>query len=416
MKKLLSFVLVFVMAVSMATVAFAAESTSAYEKVTTGELTDGKYVLVAGNGYAPSHLDGSWVLPEQPTVDGDKVTDTKGCEWTLTVNGATVKLTDPNGKSIAPKAPDKNSIVEGECWWTYTYSEGTFAFTAEDGKIVFACNTDSQNGLNRFRGYKSATAANTEVYLSEFTLYKLTEGTVNPVEPPVDPVEPPVDPVEPPVDPVEPPVDPVEPPVDPVEPPVDPVEPAVKVTMQDAPVAGTALKLGMVQTTLGKTLYFAGTTANKEYYLATTEDVNAAADVFVEEVEGGYRLYFMQEGVKTYIDLILKDGKYRNLSLTAEPTTVYNWDSEYKTFYTTVEDTKCYIGTYASFDTMSACKFDFITNDDSCPAHLYLVEENTNPNPTDPEPDPTGDFIAVAFGLMAISGMGLTALAAKKKF
>ena len=143
-------------------------------------------------------------------------------------------------------------------------------------------------------------------------------------------------------------------------------------TMVTSPAAGTAYKWGMTQENLGKTLYFAGTTANKEYYLSTTEDISAATDVYVEEVEGGYRMYFTNaEGTKTYIDMI-KSGDYLNISLTTEPTAVLVWNAEHNTFTATVEGTDCYIGTYNTFDTLSCSKIDYIGT--SFPSHLYTAE------------------------------------------
>ena len=145
-------------------------------------------------------------------------------------------------------------------------------------------------------------------------------------------------------------------------------------TVVDAPVAGVPFKLGMFQANLGKTLYFAGTTANKDYYMATTEDVAAATDVTLEEVEGGYLISFMADGVKTYLD-VYKSGDYINLRLTAEPTAVWTWDAEFKSFVADVEGTAYYCGTYKEYDTLSASKYDYIAT--SFPCNLYASEVKT---------------------------------------
>lgn len=139
-----------------------------------------------------------------------------------------------------------------------------------------------------------------------------------------------------------------------------------------SPVAGTAYKWGMLQETVGKVLYFAGTTANKDYYLATTDDVTAATDVYLEEVEGGYHMYFTNaEGTKTYIDMI-QNGTYLNISLTTEPTAVLTWSADYNTFIAAVGETQCYIGTYSSFETLSCSDIKYI--DSSYPTQLYTAE------------------------------------------
>ncbi len=141
------------------------------------------------------------------------------------------------------------------------------------------------------------------------------------------------------------------------------------------PEEGKAYKLGMLQGNVNKTLYITGNTANKDYYLETTEDITAAIDVYVEEVEGGSRLYFTKDGVKTYIDVIVS-GTYVNIKLTDAPTAVYTWNEEYKTFVTTVtvgeDQVDYYLGTYNTFETLSASKFSYIST--SFPATLYIAE------------------------------------------
>ena len=59
----------------------------------------------------------------------------------------------------------------------------------------------------------------------------------------------------------------------------------------EAPVAGTAYKLGMVQTNAdNKTVYINGKMANT-YYLDTSDDVTKGIDVYLEETTGGFYLY-----------------------------------------------------------------------------------------------------------------------------
>lgn len=152
---------------------------------------------------------------------------------------------------------------------------------------------------------------------------------------------------------------------------------AAEVTVQE-PLPDRAFKLGCEQGNLGKTLYFAGTTANQNYYLATTEDYDAATDVYVEEVNDGYRLYFYAANdVKTYIDAY-QNGTHYNLRLTTAPTAVFTYNYEYNTMVTTVEDgTEVYMGTYNTFNTLSCSKLSYIST--SFPCHLYAEEEEVIP-------------------------------------
>ena len=131
----------------------------------------------------------------------------------------------------------------------------------------------------------------------------------------------------------------------------------------DAPVAGTAYKFALVQNNLGQTLYFTGEMSG--FYLAMSESPFEAVDVFVEDVDGGQRIYFMAGETKTYIDVVPRGedqpGKV-NVVLTAEPTCVYTWDAERKTYTTTVADNTWYLGTYNTYNTISASNTSYIEN------------------------------------------------------
>ena len=148
-----------------------------------------------------------------------------------------------------------------------------------------------------------------------------------------------------------------------------------------APVVDTGYKLGVYQGNLEKGLYFTGNTANKDYYLETTETLSDGIVVYLETVEGGYHIYFMNGDVKTYIDIYV-NGTYINLRLTDAPTAVFVWNSDYNTFTTDVgeDPVTYYIGTYNTYNTLSASKFDFISS--SFPVHLYELPPCTHPNTT----------------------------------
>ena len=141
----------------------------------------------------------------------------------------------------------------------------------------------------------------------------------------------------------------------------------------------TAFKFALVQGNLEKTLFFAGSMSGN--YLATTEDAVAAEDVYVEAVEGGYRLYFFAGETKTYIDIHeYKEGK-ASIRLTTEPTATFVWNEELHLFTTNVAGEDRYLGTYNTFNTISASATSYITGDNASkigvsqfPAYLYKVE------------------------------------------
>ena len=179
-----------------------------------------------------------------------------------------------------------------------------------------------------------------------------------------------------------------------------------------APVAGGTYKLGLWQASLKEYYYFAGTVANKDYYMQTTADFAAATDVTVEAVEGGYRLSFMDGSTKKYLDIYVS-GTYVNARITDAPTAVYTWNATHKTFVANIDGTEYYLGTYTSFNddgtikgdytTLSASKLSYLSGDSSYPTHFYAEQ-----------PAKTGDISSVFVALLAVSAIGAGALISKK--
>lgn len=179
-----------------------------------------------------------------------------------------------------------------------------------------------------------------------------------------------------------------------------------------APVAGGTYKLGLWQASLKEYYYFAGTVANKDYYMQTTADFAAATDVTVEAVEGGYRLSFMDGSTKKYLDIYVS-GTYVNARITDAPTAVYTWNATHKTFVANINGTEYYLGTYTSFNddgsikgdytTLSASKLSYLSGDSSYPTHFYAEQ-----------PAKTGDISSVFVALLAVSAIGAGALISKK--
>ena len=126
------------------------------------------------------------------------------------------------------------------------------------------------------------------------------------------------------------------------------------------PAAGT-YKYALVQAERGETLYFAG--AMNGNYLATTTNAGAAADVTIEEVEGGFRFYFMDGEVKTYIDINeYAEGK-AGVRLTTEPTATFVWNAECGVFTAEVAGAPRYLGTYGTYNTISASDIKYIAGE-----------------------------------------------------
>ena len=136
------------------------------------------------------------------------------------------------------------------------------------------------------------------------------------------------------------------------------------------PVAGTAYKMMIVQGNKSNAnLWFTGNEKpNYPWYLLSTQNKAEAIDVYLEEVTGGLRLYFMVGSTKTYLDMH-KDDTHYSLRLTTTPTAVYTWNAEHKTLVATVEGVDCFIGTSGTYDTFSCNKLEKIST--SFPACFY---------------------------------------------
>lgn len=123
------------------------------------------------------------------------------------------------------------------------------------------------------------------------------------------------------------------------EQPTTPPAPNPTMGVVDAPVVGVPYKFGMIQPNLSTTdvYYICGGMA-ATYYLATNTSVSSALDVYLEEADGGYYMYAMVGGVKTYINAVVS-GTHVNAKYQDAPATVYTYDAELKTvkFPATVE-------------------------------------------------------------------------------
>ena len=129
----------------------------------------------------------------------------------------------------------------------------------------------------------------------------------------------------------------------------------------EVPEVGGTYKYALVQAELGKTLYFTGAMSGN--YLATSENPTEAVDVTIEEVEGGVRFFFMDGETKTYIDIHeYQEGK-AGVRLTAEPTATFVWNEECKVYTAEVAGAPRYLGTYSTYNTMSASDVKYIAGE-----------------------------------------------------
>ena len=249
-----------------------------------------------------------------------------------------------------------------------------FVLEAADGGYMIKCAVANYNGnpqyLEIYSGYLTCygLSATSNVDLYVFALEDATGAAGTVVE--LTPGQTPDDPENPDV----------------------PSQPAGEI---ETPVAGTAYKLALIHGGKGNAkMFFTGVPkANYPWYMMMTTNEAEAIDVFVEEVDGGLRLYFTIDGTKTYLDMH-KDGTHYSLRLTTEPTAVYTWNTEYKTFVTMVDDKECFIGTSGTYDTFSCNKMEFIAT--SYVAHLYGEGGTVTPEQPAEKPATLAEQIAAA--------------------
>jgi hypothetical protein len=308
----------------------------------------------------------------------------------LTLTAEVVVLTVEAGASegtVALKAPDGYLYYDAEVGgnsmhtkaekdaaasWVITFADGVASImNAADNARFLQFNFNANQ--ERFVCYKGTQ--------ENVVIYKLGAGAQPPVENPTEP---------------------------PVEEPTEPAGPTVTVTPVTAPAEGTAYKFGLFQGKNQKQVYVTGEVSGR--YLSTTEDHTAAADVYAEAVEGGYKFYILVEGAKNYITVYNNDEGKLSVKFDAAGTSVYAYNAECNNWVTTMEGETYYLGTYNNFDTVSASKTSYINAENTgvsqFPASLYTVtvEENN---------DNTGDMIGVVIALLAVSGMGISVLKRK---
>ena len=336
-----------------------------YVKVTRADqFVSGEYVMIVKTGYAPGVVDGNWVSAVQPTVSGNTVTNAAGGVWTLTVNGTSVTIADANGNVIKPVGGNSNGISTGEYAWNWIFnSNNTFTFAGVGSDTVYLASntstTENTGGFNRFRAYKTTTVnGNPNGYPFEFTLYKLGGEYVEPEA-------------------------------------TEPTE-AFSAQVVANPQVNTAYKFGLDKGD-GAVLFFTGAPdAAKDYYLATSTDASLAVDVYLETTDGGYYLYFNNNGVKTYIRVYTRTDEPHKakIQLTVDaPEEVLAYDEDVMTLIYDDGTNAFYMGTYGTYSTISASNTSYITGSNAgtvdvsqFPARFYAVEvEGDEPEVTEPE-------------------------------
>lgn len=115
------------------------------------------------------------------------------------------------------------------------------------------------------------------------------------------------------------------------------------------------------------------------YYPATTTNPAKAADVKVKTVEGGYQILV---GSK-YLEIV-QSGTYTNVVFSESASIAWAYDADLNTFTYELAGNTYYLGTYKTYNTLSASTVDKAAT--SFVGHLYTVEyeEEEKPEPIEP--------------------------------
>ena len=128
----------------------------------------------------------------------------------------------------------------------------------------------------------------------------------------------------------------------------------------ETPAADTAYKLYYYQAKLGKYLYLSGQMDG--YYLGTTEKADKAVDVYLEAVEGGFKLYIMDGEAKKYIN-VFKSGNYTNIEYADATENVFKYDTTLGAWVVTMSDGDYYLGTYGTKTDLRPSAVSYISGD-----------------------------------------------------
>ena len=152
----------------------------------------------------------------------------------------------------------------------------------------------------------------------------------------------------------------------------------------EMPEVGKAYKFALNQNSLTPpaTLYLTGEMSGN--YLATTTNILKAVDVYIEETDGGYYVYFNAGEAKKYVNITTytkDDGSLKNTQkIEAAPSVPYTWDAERCTLVADLGDLgKYYLGTYGTYTTISTSNVSYISDITKIgvsqfPAGLYDVQ------------------------------------------
>ena len=126
-------------------------------------------------------------------------------------------------------------------------------------------------------------------------------------------------------------------------------------------------KLEMYQASKKETYYFTGSMSG--YYFASSTDITEAVDLYAEEVDGGYNVYFMSGSTKNYLYIELS-GTHINAKF-GSTKAVWYVDPTYGCLTTEVSGAKYFLGTYSDYVTFGGTAYSRL-NDSTADVSQYI--------------------------------------------
>ena len=108
-----------------------------------------------------------------------------------------------------------------------------------------------------------------------------------------------------------------------------------------------------------KVLYLDGGVSGR--YLTTTEDASKAITLYAEKVDGGFKFYILVDGAKQYVNLYNNAESKLSVNYDANGTSVFAYNALVNAWVTEFDGTEYYLGTYNTYNTISASKLSYIT-------------------------------------------------------
>ena len=121
------------------------------------------------------------------------------------------------------------------------------------------------------------------------------------------------------------------------------------------------MKVAQNNASVNKVLYFNGAPdATQTKFLGTTEKLEEAAQIELEETTGGYNMTFTDStGAKKYIAVEQNGTGKAKVSIADAPGAVFTYNETYDTYYVAL-DQNFYLGTYSTYTTISASKSSYL--------------------------------------------------------